>query len=286
MVACVKEKKKRCVASSPYSRDSAHDGSIWKLAWAPPEYGDILASASYDRTVIVWEKGGIKSGPKNLLKWINRARLVDSRQSVADIAFAPKHLGLQLATCSADGNIRVYEAVDVMNLMHWPLIDEFEASREGGATCISWSQSQFGPPSLVVGTAARSMIQLFRYSETRKKWQLSEVTSSMEGAVVGDATLNGVAWAPNFGRTYELIATASQDKTVRIWKLTTVNNVDVLEQLAVFRDHKSEVWNVEWNVTGTILASSGDDGVVRLWTRDPFTFEWRAHMQVTDDEKN
>ena len=27
----------------------------------------------------------------------------------------------------------------------------------------------------------------------------------------------------------------------------------------------SQVWRVEWNVTGTILASSGDDGCVRLW---------------------
>ena len=26
-----------------------------------------------------------------------------------------------------------------------------------------------------------------------------------------------------------------------------------------------QVWRVEWNVTGTILASSGDDGCVRLW---------------------
>lgn len=26
-----------------------------------------------------------------------------------------------------------------------------------------------------------------------------------------------------------------------------------------------QVWRVSWNVTGTVLASSGDDGRVRLW---------------------
>ena len=32
-----------------------------------------------------------------------------------------------------------------------------------------------------------------------------------------------------------------------------------------FNDHASAVWRVCWNVTGTILATSGDDGQVRLW---------------------
>ena len=31
-------------------------------------------------------------------------------------------------------------------------------------------------------------------------------------------------------------------------------------------DHQgAQVWRVAWNVTGTILASSGDDGCIRLW---------------------
>lgn len=29
-----------------------------------------------------------------------------------------------------------------------------------------------------------------------------------------------------------------------------------------------QVWRVSWNITGTILASSGDDGCVRLWKGD------------------
>jgi hypothetical protein len=35
--------------------------------------------------------------------WIKRAEIVDSRDSVRDIKFAPHHMGLKLATCSADG---------------------------------------------------------------------------------------------------------------------------------------------------------------------------------------
>jgi nucleoporin SEH1 len=128
------------------------DAVIHKLAWAPPEYGDILASCSYDRTVIIWGKSGVRGNQGGFAKWSNRAKLVDSRQSVNDIAFAPKHMGLMIATCSADGSVRLYEAIDVMNLMHWPLVDEFEVARDGsGASCIAWCPNQFILPSLVVG---------------------------------------------------------------------------------------------------------------------------------------
>lgn len=43
-----------------------------------------------------------------------------------------------------------------------------------------------------------------------------------------------------------------------------LTKLDVILQ-AQFDDHNSTVWRVCWNVTGTILASSGDDCYVRLW---------------------
>lgn len=38
-----------------------------------------------------------------------------------------------------------------------------------------------------------------------------------------------------------------------------------MRQAAQFDDHHSQVWRLSWNITGTILCSSGDDGCVRLW---------------------
>lgn len=35
--------------------------------------------------------------------------------------------------------------------------------------------------------------------------------------------------------------------------------------VAQFDNHNSQVWRVSWNITSTLLASSGDDGCVRLW---------------------
>lgn len=120
----------------------AHDASILKVAWAHPEYGQVLASCSFDRSIRIWEEdqsaatvssstsaaaastatGTPGDTSATSRRWLEKARLVDSRGSVQDIAFAPNHLGLKLATVSVDGTLRIYEAMDVINLAHWTLM--------------------------------------------------------------------------------------------------------------------------------------------------------------------
>lgn len=38
-----------------------------------------------------------------------------------------------------------------------------------------------------------------------------------------------------------------------------------IQLMSKFTDHSCTVWRVSWNLTGTILSSSGDDGYVRMW---------------------
>ena len=33
-----------------------HNGSIWKLSWAHPEFGQVLASCGFDGQVFIWEE--------------------------------------------------------------------------------------------------------------------------------------------------------------------------------------------------------------------------------------
>ncbi|KAH8116200.1 WD40 repeat-like protein [Phellopilus nigrolimitatus] len=95
--------------------------------------------------------------------------------------------------------------------------------------------------------------------------------------------VTSVAWAPSCGRSFHLVATGSHDGHVRVWKVRPPplapaggddderdGGVGSDEQwsaglVAEFDDHKSSVGRVEWNVTGTVLSSSGNDGRVRLW---------------------
>lgn len=34
----------------------SHEGPVWQVAWAHPMFGNILASCSYDRKVIIWKE--------------------------------------------------------------------------------------------------------------------------------------------------------------------------------------------------------------------------------------
>src|SRR4051812_6946571 len=86
----------------------AHSGSVHALSWAHPEFGQVLASCSSDRVVHIYEEQ--VDGRTGARAWKKQGRLVDSRDSVQDCQFAPRHLGLKLATCSLDGRVRIYES--------------------------------------------------------------------------------------------------------------------------------------------------------------------------------
>lgn len=38
-----------------------HSGSVWRVTWAHPEFGQVLATCSFDRTVAIWEEQGMIS---------------------------------------------------------------------------------------------------------------------------------------------------------------------------------------------------------------------------------
>ena len=106
----------------------AHLGPVWRVSWAHPEFGQLLASCSLDRNVNVWEEQeNVDRTGRVVSRWHKRAQLGDALDSVNDVRFAPRHLGLKVAAGSSDGLVRVYEAVDVMNLAHW----EFTVRRVG-----------------------------------------------------------------------------------------------------------------------------------------------------------
>lgn len=252
----------------------AHSGSVWKVTWAHPEFGQVLATCSFDRTAAVWEEiVGETPGPgeRGTRHWVRKTNLVDSRTSVTDVKFGPKAQGLQLATCSAEGIIRIYEAPDIMNLTQWTL--QHEVSCKLSLSCLSWnpSLSKVHPPIIAVGSDDTNPVNptnpgkviIFEYSENSRRWIKIDTLNSVTEPV------HDISFAPNLGRSFHILAVATKD--VRIFNLVP-NSSELggsskfdIQSVAQFDDHSSIVWRVCWNITGNILASSGDDGTVRMF---------------------
>ncbi|KAJ0173916.1 hypothetical protein K1T71_010062 [Dendrolimus kikuchii] len=284
----------------------AHHGSVWKVTWAHPEFGQVIATCSFDRTAAIWEEVGdtaASGSEKGLRTWLKRSNLVDSRTSVTDVKFGPKHLGLLLVTCSADGIIRIYEAPDVMNLAQWTL--QHEIPTKVSVSCLSWNPSLsrvVNPPMLAVGsdepnttnaaanvqtdkaTTCNGKVFIYEYSDVSRRWTRTECISWVQEPV------NDLAFAPNLGRSFHLLAVATKD--VRIIKIEPIPESGAVgavgavgnggcgsrfkcEVVAAFEEHSSCVWRVAWNLTGTLLASSGDDTCVRLWKMQ-YLNQWKC----------
>lgn len=109
-----------------FSCYSRHEGPVWQVAWAHPMYGNILASCSYDRKVIIWKE--ISGQWKNVHEHANHDSsgnlfhilVIFScfvaeggsdrfflRISVNSVNWAPQEFGLILVCGSSDGAVSV-----------------------------------------------------------------------------------------------------------------------------------------------------------------------------------
>lgn len=66
---------------------------------------------------MIWEETkSINKDNQKISNWLSRTKLFESKESIEDIKFGPRHLGLILAAASSEGLVRIYEAPDIMNL--------------------------------------------------------------------------------------------------------------------------------------------------------------------------
>mmetsp|Transcript_10144 Transcript_10144/g.17365 ORF Transcript_10144/g.17365 Transcript_10144/m.17365 type:complete len:388 (+) Transcript_10144:26-1189(+) len=320
---------------------NAHEGSILSIAWAPPHIcgPGVLASSSTDRKVVLWEERRRNAADA----WLMLAQLVDSRDEVRGVAFsAGGSTRVYLASASADGVLRIYEAVDPANLHQWPLVHEMLAAKSASLAlnCVQWCastirMSEAEPNALVVG--ADGTCAFVWSSENENVWKLavmldtslapgqdvqhdtpasvslrnasgslagsmpivSPLTAASGTQVVArgipgnsnesDAVLS-VSWALNVGREYHLIAVGTRSGKVCVFAvdpefLIRVSQERRLAPVVVLTDHQpAKVQRVAWNITGTLLASSDDNGNLKIWqpALDDMHGEWKCMGMVNN----
>lgn len=118
----------------------------------------------------------------------------------------------------------------------------------------------FSPDGKSVATAVGDSIQLRDARDGRTTHELTNHTNRVTSIA--------------FSSDSKLIASASKDKTARVWDVASG------EELAVLKGHKSFVSSVSFNHDGTRLATGNYDKLLSTW-------DWRAEkqlMQVVDTD--
>jgi protein transport protein SEC13 len=260
-----------------------HEGPVWQLSWAHPSFGNLIASCSYDRKVIVWRE------KHNSGQWEKSYEYCGHDSSVNAIEWAPKEFGLQLVCGSSDGALSVLTCIDNVwtttkisnahtigvNAVCWAPafsygLSLFHEPSSNGETCDPPSSSGLSEQRDVnrlqkrfASAGCDNLIKIWLYDEKEDSWQKEHQLEAHLDWV------RDIAWSPTIGTGKTLIASCSQDRKVIIWEQSrgssSGNDGEPTwrpKPLGMFDD---VVWHVSWSVMGNILAVSGGDNKVTLW---------------------
>ncbi|CAD7091048.1 unnamed protein product [Hermetia illucens] len=230
-----------------------HGGPVWQVAWAHPKYGNILASCSYDRKVIIWKESG---------DWVKLYEYGNHDSSVNSVAWAPADYGLILACGSSDGSISILTCN--VEFGTWDS-KKISNAHTIGCNAVSWCPSTVPEPGFDQKTIRSGNIKRIAsggcdncvkiWKEDQDRW-VEESRLEAHSDWVRD-----VAWAPSIGLPRSQIASCSQDRRVIIWNSEDLTTWTPL----ILHTFDDVVWNVSWSLTGNILAVSGGDNKVSLW---------------------
>ncbi|ORY07800.1 Sec13 protein-like protein [Clohesyomyces aquaticus] len=228
-----------------------HEGAVWCVAWAHPKYGNILASSSYDGKVFIWrEQNG---------QWQKIYEVALHKASVNLVAWAPHEAGCLLACASSDGEVSVLEFKNNT----WSH-QKFQACGSG-VNSVSWAPAV--APGQMTSASGGATVAARRFvtggSDCQVKiceWSPETEKYSIVQTLPGHTDwVRDVSWSPAvLSKSY--IASASQDKTVRIW-----TSSDLREWKSTVLNVDAVAWRVSWSLSGNVLAVSTGDNRVSLW---------------------
>jgi protein transport protein SEC13 len=276
-----------------------HHGAVWQVSWAHPKFGVLLASCSFDGSVIVHREQ--RPGSWNILH--HATALHES--SVNGVAFAPPEFGLMFATASSDGRVAI-----VKHLPNHTWSVEYIHDCPTGVNAVCWApygsyinvatmntvdpsihedpstmQQQPPLPELSqplprIATAGCDNCMRIYVGHEPGRWTLeyttptTTTTTTATGGSTGHTDwIRDVAWAPCLLPNHNTIATCSEDRTVMIWNQpppplssSSSSNGTTTEWIGtVMHTFDDPVWRVSWSVTGHLLAVSSGDSHVTLW---------------------
>ena len=91
-----------------------------------------------------------------------------------------------------------------------------------------------------------------------------EIKESLSSKVVHDNEINAIKFSPNG----KMLASASYDKTIKLFEVTNNNDFNLIHTLT---GHKKGVTDISFSPYAKILASCGTDKVIKMWNLVDYT---------------
>ncbi|AZP19005.1 hypothetical protein EJC51_24805 [Streptomyces aquilus] len=213
-----------------------HTGAVYLTSFSPD--GRTLATASYDRTVRLWDVSD-PARPEPLGR-----PLTGHTSWVSSAVFSPD--GHTLASASDDGTIRLW---DVRRPGH-PRSLGTPLTGHGGTIYLV----AFSPDGRTLASAGDDhTVRLWNVTDPTRPEPLGRPLTGSTAAV------RSVAFSPD-GRT---LAAGGDDDTIRLWDTTDPREPEPLG--SPLTGHTGIIHSVAFSPDGRTLASGSTDDTVRLW---------------------